>query len=79
MWTLVASLLSWLLGLFGFGKSKSDVQAAQAQGEKQGEAEEGKATDDKIIQDVAAANSARQSERDAPASELRSDDGFRRD
>lgn len=78
MWTTILSVVFGLVGkIFGIGKS--DTQAAQEAGEKQGQAETKAATDEKIIQDVSDAQDARRSVRDAPANDLRSDDGFRRD
>jgi hypothetical protein len=76
MWELILGIVSKLLGIF---QPKSETQTAHDEGEKLGQAETGKKTDDEIIKEVGEANDARQSVRDAPASELRSDDGFRRD
>lgn len=78
MWALVLKLLPVVLGWFGIGSSKSDTQAAQEAGEKQGQAEAGKAEDDKIIEDVSEANAARRSVRDDPSG-LRKPDEFSRD
>jgi len=37
MWSAIVDFGIWVLGLFGFGKPKSDVQAMQATGVQEGQ------------------------------------------
>lgn len=78
MWEAIIDAILGILKLFGIGAGKSDTQAGMETGEKLGQAETGKATDDKIIQDVSDANAARQSVRDDPGG-VRGPDEFSRD
>lgn len=56
MWSLAASLLSWILGLFGFGKPDQFKQGQDA-----GKAEAGQIAATGEISDVQAAQAARES------------------
>lgn len=65
MWSLAASLLTWILGLLGFGKPDP-----VAQGEKLGKAEQGQADAQGELSDISKANAARNSVDDSAAAIL---------
>lgn len=66
MWDLLADALSFVLGLFGFGKPDP-----VAQGEKLGKAEHGQADAQGELSDISKANAARNSVDDSAAAILR--------
>lgn len=81
MWNLSLSALSWILSLFGFGKTTDAAAAERASGVSQGAAEQKVSDQQKVLDNVSKAQTAaRDVDNDivngVPITES---DGFRRD